>query len=169
MENHWSQQRKSKAEKLKRKVKKYNEWFKKKFDDYKERKLTFVGAVQILEAKDLNPQEKIFFFHLFSLSHRCGYCWAHNEMLCEKMNRNSSSVSSYVTSLENKNYITTEYKTGVGGKRRIIYINFDHLLNTPGYDRPLVMKPRMRMKDMDKSEWEAFIKYKERTNRTRTF
>ena len=137
MENHWSQQRKNESENLKGKVKKYNVWFKRKFEEYRNRKMTFVGAVQILEAKDLNPQEKVLFFHLFSLSYRTGYCWANNVMLCEKMNRNSSSVSAYVTSLENKKYITTEYKIGVGGKRRKIYINFDYLLNTPGFDKPV--------------------------------
>lgn len=87
----------------------------------------------VLNDKNLTPNEKILFGEILKLSQETGECWASNKYFCEIMNTtHNESVSRWIKHLKEKNYIEIEMITNENGKilKRVMkVINQD--VNTP--------------------------------------
>lgn len=60
-------------------------------------------------ASNISQNEKIFFLELTSLVNKYGYSWATNEWLSEHFHVNTRTISTWISNLKRKNYISIKY------------------------------------------------------------
>lgn len=70
--------------------------------------------------KDISPNAKLLYGEITALTNEKGYCWATNEYFAKLYGVSKQSISYWIKSLKDKNYITTEiiYKEGT---KEILY------------------------------------------------
>ena len=59
-------------------------------------------------ARNISQNEKIFFLELTSLTNKYGYSWATNEWLSDHFNVDPRTISTWVSNLQSKNYISVK-------------------------------------------------------------
>ena len=79
----------------------------------------------VLYNKDLKASEKLLYAIITSLACKEGYCFASNKYLAEKLDVNPKTVSSWISDLRDKGFITVELIRNENKQilQRRIYIN----------------------------------------------
>ena len=79
----------------------------------------------VLYNKDLKANEKLLYAIITSLACKEGYCFASNKYLAEKLDVNPKTVSSWISDLRDKSFITVELIRNKNNQiiQRKIYIN----------------------------------------------
>ena len=79
----------------------------------------------VLYNKDLKANEKLLYAIITSLACKKGYCFASNKYLAEKLDVNPKTVSSWISDLRDKGFITVELIRNENNQiiQRKIYIN----------------------------------------------
>ena len=93
----------------------------------------------ILYNKELKANEKLLYAIITSLACKEGYCFATNKYLAQKLNVNPKTISSWISHLEDKNFIIVELIRNENKQiiQRKIYLNdIPYPLNN-GYLSPL--------------------------------
>lgn len=107
----------------------------------------FIGLNQILEDNDLEHQEKLLFFLIWSLSYDRGYCYAANQLLQDKLKLGKTQMSGYVNSLQTKGYVEILQSPDV--PMREIHINFKKLFER---GRRIYTKTKTRKTEHNRTE-----------------
>lgn len=82
--------------------------------------LYYVIPSQIFEDSDLSHSEVLFYGLISGISHNDGYCYASDDYLAERMNREKRIVQDWLKKLEEHGYIKREtIKVGMVWKRKI--------------------------------------------------
>lgn len=83
----------------------------------------------------LTPNAKLLYGELTALSNQEGYCWASNSYFAELYGVSNTSISKWISNLENRGYIKSEIRYKRGTKqieeRRIYIVDNSGLINTP--------------------------------------
>ena len=84
-----------------------------------------VISATVLYNKDLKANEKLLYAIITSLACKEGYCFASNKYLAEKLDVNPKTVSSWISDLRDKGFITVELIRNENKQilQRRIYIN----------------------------------------------
>lgn len=79
----------------------------------------------VLYNEELKANEKLLYAIITSLACKEGYCFASNKYLAEKLNVNPKTVSSWISDLRDKGFITVELVRNENNQiiQRKIYIN----------------------------------------------
>ena len=79
----------------------------------------------VLYNKELKANEKLLYAIITSLACKEGYCFASNKYLAEKLDVNPKTVSSWISDLRDKDFITVELIRNENNQiiQRKIYIN----------------------------------------------
>ena len=93
---------------------------------------------EILFNKDLKANEKLLYAIIYSLSNKEGYCFASNKYLAKKLGVNYKTISSWISNLRNKKYISTKIITNEKKQitHRRIYTVFKPYQFNNGYRYP---------------------------------
>ena len=89
----------------------------------------------VLYNKELKANEKLLYAIITSLACKEGYCFASNKYLAEKLDVNPKTVSSWISDLRDKGFITVELIRNENNQiiQRKIYINDSPYLLNNGY------------------------------------
>ena len=84
-----------------------------------------VISATVLYNKELKASEKLLYAIITSLACKEGYCFASNKYLAEKLDVNPKTVSSWISDLRDKGFITVELIRNENKQilQRRIYIN----------------------------------------------
>lgn len=86
---------------------------------------------------DIPPNAKLLYGEITALCHEKGYCWATNEYFAKLYNCTKQSVSSWISQLKSKGYISIEFEYKEGSKEilyryiKIFEYPIQKNLNTP--------------------------------------